>query len=191
MSNLEENDILNKIKEIQDNYYSKNKKNTIFKNKQKLDCANAVCSAIPIEYLISQTIYTIPNTNNIFVDYTIFKLFANTDNFNEIITSICEILKNCIDSFNTFELFINLDSFTISALERYKIVIKEFIDRCVSSNTKFSENMNNLYICNVPKAFDSIIKTLRPIIDKQIFEKIKLYDDKQSEETTTLFYSYR
>lgn len=191
LEEFHENEIVNKIKEIQDDYYSKNKKNTIFKNKQKLDCANAVCNAIPIDYLISQTIYTIPNTNKIFLDYTIFKLFANTDNFNQIIDNIFMAIKNCVESFSTFEIFINLYTFTVSALERYKVVIKDFIDKCVSSNTRYSENIINLYICNVPKTFDAIIKTMKPFIEKQVYEKIKLCDDNTSKEAIAEFHSYR
>jgi hypothetical protein len=191
LEEFHENEIVNRIKEIQDNYYSKNKKNTIFKNKQKLDCANAVCNAIPIDYLISQTIYIIPNTDKIFLDYTIFKLFANTDNFNQIIDNIFVTIKNCVDSFSTFEIYINLDTFTISALERYKVVIKDFIDKCISSNTKYSENIINLYICNVPKTFDAIIKTMKPFIEKQVYEKIKLWDDSTSKQAIAEFHSYR
>jgi hypothetical protein len=191
LEEFHENEIVNRIKEIQDNYYSKNKKNTIFKNKQKLDCANAVCNAIPIDYLISQTIYIIPNTDKIFLDYTIFKLFANTDNFNQIIDNIFVTIKNCVDSFSTFEIYINLDTFTISALERYKVVIKDFIDKCISSNTRYSENIINLYICNVPKTFDAIIKTMKPFIEKQVYEKIKLCDDSTSKQTIAEFHSYR
>jgi len=191
LEEFHENEIVNKIKEIQDNYYSKNKKNTIFKNKQKLDCANAVCNAIPIDYLISQTIYIIPNTDKIFLDYTIFKLFANTDNFNQIIDNIFTAIKNCVESFSTFEIYINLDTFTVSALERYKVVIKDFIDKCISSNTRYSENIINLYICNVPKTFDAIIKTMKPFIEKQVYEKIKLCDDSTSKQAIAEFHSYR
>jgi hypothetical protein len=191
LEEFHENEIVNRIKEIQDNYYSKNKKNTIFKNKQKLDCANAVCNAIPIDYLISQTIYIIPNTDKIFLDYTIFKLFANTDNFNQIIDNIFTEIKNCVESFSTFEIYINLDTFTVSALERYKVVIKDFIDKCISSNTRYSENIINLYICNVPKTFDAIIKTMKPFIEKQVYEKIKLCDDSTSKQAIAEFHSYR
>jgi len=191
LEEFHENEIVNRIKEIQDNYYSKNKKNTIFKNKQKLDCANAVCNAIPIDYLISQTIYIIPNTDKIFLDYTIFKLFANTDNFNQIIDNIFTEIKNCVESFSTFEIYINIDTFTVSALERYKVVIKDFIDKCISSNTRYSENIINLYICNVPKTFDAIIKTMKPFIEKQVYEKIKLCDDSTSKQAIAEFHSYR
>lgn len=195
MSNIieenNENDFIEKVKDFQDNYYSKNKKNMIFKNKQKLDCANAVCSNFSIDYLISQTIYIIPNTNKIFVDYTVFKLFANTDNFSTIVDNIFILLKNRVESFNNFELHINLDTFTISALERYKIVIKDFIDKCISYNTKYTENMNNLYIYNIPKTFDAIIKTLKPFIDIKIYDKIIHCDDTTSEEVIKLFYFHR
>jgi len=192
MSVLEENhenDLVNKIKELQESYYSKNKKNTFFKKNQKLECATEVCNAFPIEYLISQTIYAIQN--KIFIDYTIFKLFANKNNFSEFVDKVFIILEQSFKSFENFELYINLESFTVTALERYKEVIKEFIDKCYLYNTKYSDNIINLYICNVPKTFDSIIKAMKPFMDKQVFDKINLFDNITSEKTIAEFHSFR
>lgn len=186
-----ENDLVNRIKEFQESYYSKNKKNVFFKKNQKLDCATEVCNAFPLEYLISQSIYGIPNTNKIFFDYTIFKLFANKNNFSQIVDNIFILLKKSFDSFESYELYINLDSFTVSALERYKEVIKEFVDRCITYDTKYADKMKQLYICNVPKTFDAIIKGIKPFMEKSVYEKLKLCDDNASEQAIKLFHSYR
>jgi hypothetical protein len=184
-----ENDLINKIKELQESYYSKNKKNLFFKKNQKLECATEVCSAFPLEYLISQTIYAIQN--KIFIDYTIFKLFANKNNFNEFVDKVFIILEQSFKSFENFELYINLESFTVTALERYKEVIKEFIDKCHLYNTRYSDNIINLYICNVPNTFDAIIKAIKPFMEKQVFEKINLCDNITSEKTIAEFHSFR
>jgi len=186
-----ENDLVNRIKEFQESYYSKNKKNVFFKKNQKLDCATEVCNVFPLEYLISQTLYIIPNTNKIFIDYTIFKLFANKNNFSQFVDNVFIILEQSSKSFENFELYINLESFTVSALERYKEVIKDFIDKCQLYNTKYTDNMKQLYICNVPKTFDAILKAMKPFMEKQVYEKIKLYDDNASKQAIAEFHSYR
>ena len=194
MSVLEENhenDLVNKIKVLQESYYSKNKKNTFFKKNQKLECATEVCNAFPIEYLISQTLYIIPNTNKIFIDYSIFKLFANKNNFSQFVDNVFIVLERSYKSFENFELYINLESLTVSALERYKEVIKDFIDKCQLYNTKYTDNMKQLYICNVPKTFDAILKGMKPFMEKQVYEKIKLFDDNASKQAIAEFHSYR
>jgi hypothetical protein len=192
MSNVSyEERLVDKIKAIQDDYYNKNKKNTIFKNKQKFDCANTVSNILDLQQLIDQTIYIIPNTNKIFFDYTFFKLFANKDNFNIIVDHTFELLQKTFIMFEKFDLYVNMESFTVSAFERYKDILIDFINKCLLNNTKFSDNMTFLYICNVPKTFDAIIKSLKPFIEKQVYEKIKLLDEETSKQNIIEFHSFR
>ena len=42
----EPDDIMNKINSLKNDYYSENKKNLIFKNNQKFDCANTIVQNI-------------------------------------------------------------------------------------------------------------------------------------------------
>ena len=145
-----------------------------FKNKQKIDCATLVCDNIPIETLLSNTIYTIDNSNQVFVDYTIFKLFATPKNFEIITNSIISTLQERIDNYDSFQLHINLSTFTVSALERYKTMIKYFCDKCLSSNTRYSKKMDKTFIYNPPNSFDAIVKTLKPFIDPFVYDKLVL-----------------
>ena len=191
--------VFDKAKDVETNYYSNNKKNTFFKNKQKFDCATTVCENIPISTLMSNTIYIIPTTNNVFVDYTIFKLFANPENFSIIVDNIIHNFNTCIDgiqgsngeSYSFLQLHINLDSFTISALERYRELIKLFCNKCLSSSTKYSSIIEKVYIYNVPKTFDNIVTTLKPFIDPIVYGKIVLCSDKQSKDAVDTFVKYR
>ena len=163
-----------KIKNLQELYYANNNKNIFFKNKQKIDCATLVCDNIPIETLLSNTIYTIDNSNQVFVDYTIFKLFATPKNFEIITNSIISTLQERIDNYDSFQLHINLSTFTVSALERYKTMIKYFCDKCLSSNTRYSKKMDKTFIYNPPNSFDAIVKTLKPFIDPFVYDKLVL-----------------
>jgi len=179
------------IKNLQDNYYSNNKKNIIFKNKQKLDCAVLISDNIPIDILMSKTVYIIPNTNQVFLDYNVFKLFANPGNFKDIVENIVKLFRDCIDNFDIFELHINLDSFTVSALERYKDLIKLFCDNCLSSETRYSSKLQQIYIYNCPKTFDSIISILKPFTDCSIYEKLTLLNSNLSRDKVAYFNSHR
>jgi len=171
------NETLDKIKELQSQYYSANKKNTFFKNTQKLNCATTICDNIPFEELIARTIYIIPDTNKVYLDYTIFKMFANPQNFSTINDYIIRLFNNRIEEYDGFQIHINLDSFTISALERYKVLIKQFCEKCLASNTRYSIKMDKIYIYNVPKSFDAIVGTLKPFIDPLVYSKLVLCKD--------------
>ena len=175
-SENEEQMLDEKVKKLQELYYSNNNKNIFFKNKQKIDCATLVCDNIPMETLLSNTIYTVNDSNQVFVDYTIFKLFATPHNFEIITNSIISTLQERIDKYDSFQLHINLSTFTVSALERYKTMIKFFCDKCLSSNTRYSKKMDKTYIYSPPKSFDAIVKTLKPFIDPFVYDKLLLCD---------------
>ena len=173
-------EMVNKIKAVQDNYYTTNKKNIIFKKSQKLDCANIVSEHIPLEHLIAKTMFNIPQSNRVYIDYTFFKLYANPDNFTEIAENIILIMQNSIDINDNVELHLNLESFTVSALERYKPVIIHFCNKCLASGTQYSEKIQKIFIYNVPKNFDSMVKIIKNFIDKRVYSKITLYDSNSS-----------
>jgi len=165
-----------KVKKLQEQYYANNNKNIFFKNKQKIDCAALVCDNIPMETLLSNTIYVINDSNQVFVDYTIFKLFATPNNFDIITGAIISTLQDRIDKYDSFQLHINLNTFTVSALERYKTMIKYFCDKCLSSETRYSKKMDKTFIYSPPKSFDSIVKTLKPFIDPFVYDKLVVCD---------------
>jgi hypothetical protein len=179
MNNNNENDINEKIRELTNKYYSENKKNIFFKNKQKMDCAANISISIGINEFINNSIYIIPNTNNLFLDYTIFKQFANPDNYNIIIEHILSLIETIIRNFNIFSVHINLDTFTISAAERYKNIITMFLNKCIINNSGYSLKLDKMHIYNTPNSFQTISTILMPLIDNEIKTKIILYDKKK------------
>ena len=77
--------LLEEVKEFQDSYYSQNTKKMFLKNSQKIECANKITEKFDIFDLIKKTIYIIPNTNKVYIDYLIYKLYANPNVYNDII----------------------------------------------------------------------------------------------------------
>ena len=169
-----------RIAELTNQYYSDNKKNVFFKSNQKLDCATQVTNQIGINELIQKTIYLIPNTNLVFMDYTVFKTYATPENYSKIVSYILSLFDYCISNYGDFCAHVNLDSFTISAAERYKNIIECFLTNCMSSESQYSLRLKTMHIYNTPTTFQNISKLLMPFIDQLVKHKIIFYDKKTS-----------
>ena len=171
MSTIDET-ILQKMNEAQNQFYSFNQKNTFFKKSQKLDCAKEVCKNIDINEMIAKTIYAIPGTNKIYMDYTIFKLFAHPEIFDLIILHIINTCRYLVTYYGSLEAYINLDTFTVSAAERYRGLIQKYCDNCLHENTDFAILLTKLQILNTPSVIEMIVKVIKPIIDKGVVNKV-------------------
>jgi len=177
-----ESEFNKKIEELKNQYYSTNKKNVFFKTNQKMECAAQVTNQIGIDELIQKTIYLIPNTNSVYLDYTVFKTYATPENYQKIVGYILSLFDYCIENYEYYDAYVNLDTFTISAAERYKSIINLFLNKCMTSECQYSIKLRNMYICNTPNTFQNISNVLMPFIDPTVKQKILLSDKKQSVE---------
>jgi hypothetical protein len=173
-------DFSQKISELTNQYYSDNRKNTFFKTKQKMDCAATIAAAIGIDDLIAQTVFVIPNTNRVFLNYPLFKTFATPETYARIVSFILVCFEYCIEHYGNYSTHVNLDTFTISAAERYKSVVELFLQNCMNSNNDFSSRLTNMHIYYTPATFQNISKLLSAFIHPLVKEKIVLYDKKES-----------
>lgn len=180
---MDNNDLLKKIAELQGNYYSENQKNIFFKKSQKNDCAASISNTLDTQTLLANTVYLINNTNRIYFDYNVFKTYANENNYELIIDRIITLFDCCVENFDSYEFHFNVNSFTVSATERYKKVINLFLNKCFSSNTYYSNKLTTMYIYNIPSMFDQISRILNPFIDPIVRNKIILIDKQQSIES--------
>jgi hypothetical protein len=173
--------ILDKIAELQNEYYSTSGKNRIFKSKQKQDCATMVSGTMGLEKMLSNTIYVLPNTNKVYFDYAVFKLYANPSNYDSIIQAvICEFDK-CIDQFGHYESHMNLNTFTISALERYKPIIITFCKDFLKNNPKYTEKLSRFNIYNTPSMIDMVLHVVKPFINESVLKKVVFISKIESE----------
>jgi hypothetical protein len=171
----ESKNILEKINDLENKYYTSNPKNFFLKKKQLIECAKEICKNIDINEMIDKSIFIIPGKNYIYMDYTLFKLYANPDIFDIIISHIINSCRYLITYYGSLEVFINIDTFTVSAAERYIELIKKYCDICLNENTDFCELLTKLNLLNTPSIIEMIIKIIKPFIDKKVAEKVCFY----------------
>lgn len=173
-------EFMDKINDLKNQYYSDNKKNVFFKSTQKSECANIITSNIGLDELIYQTCYILKDTNKVFLDYVVFKSYAVPENYDRIVEYILSLFDYCIEHYNGYETHLNLNSFTLSAAERYKNIINIFLQKCMVTNSDYSDKIIKFYIYNTPATFSSISKILMPLVDPIVKKKIVLYDKNDS-----------
>lgn len=172
--------LIQQMQKFKDNYYNTEGKNSFFKKSQKLDCAKKMSETFELEQMLQKTVFQIPGTNKILFDYNVFKLYANPSNYETIIQYIIHLYDKLLIFFPSFETHIILDTFTISAAERYKSAIQIFCNKCINSHTKYSQCITQMNIYYTPIMIDSISTLLRPFIDKSVSERIKFYSKIES-----------
>ena len=179
-------DLLQLLDKIKTDFYSSESKNTFFKNAQKLKCAEKLATTVNLIDLLQNTVYIIPNTHNIYIDYPVFKLFATNANSEEIINYIISMLSNCIYKYGQYEMHINLKGFSISAAQRYKNSIQLFCDKCYNitshSDMKFSKLLVKMYIYNTPSIISNITSMFSAFIDPAIPQKLRFYSKDESQQ---------
>jgi len=175
-----EDEFAKNIEQIKSGFYENKKKNIFFTSKQKLELANTVSQSMNLEDLVQRTVYIIEGTNSVYVNYVIFKLYANPSNYNFIVNYMLFLLTRCSETHGCFEVHVNLDSFTISACHRYKEVIETYLNECMKHDTMFTERLVRMTLYNVPSVFDNIQKLLAPLIHEEVKKKIDLKNKVES-----------
>ena len=168
---MSQSNMLELLDKIKTDFYTVEPKNTFFKNSQKAKVAEEITSYINIYDLLKCTIYIIPNTNRVYLDYPLLKQYANSNNYAEVVNYVIAVLTPCTQMYGQYELHIDLKGFTISAAERYKLAIQLFCSKC-SSNTEFATLLIHIYIYNTPSMIESITRLFAPFIDPVIPKKL-------------------
>lgn len=168
------------MEKYREEYYQNNGKKTFFKNSQKLDCAKGLSQTFNLEEMIRQTVYRISNSNKVFFNYAIFKLYAHPENYDAIVQSVLNVYDEILLDYSDFEAHIMLEGFTISAAERYKGAIQLFCHKCMNSSTKYSKLTKAMFIYYTPSMIENISAMLRPFIDYNVSERIVMYSKAES-----------
>jgi len=157
---------------IQNEFFTKNTKNQVFKKTQKFDCAKYITDNLDINEMIEEAVFTLPGTNIIFIDYLIFKMFAHEETYDHIIDHIMNLFDYCIKYYGNMQVNLNLRTFTVSATERYVPAIKQFCNRCLNHNTNYTEYMTAFRILNTPSVMEMVIKVVKPFVEKDVINKL-------------------
>jgi len=158
---------LEEVERFKEEYYKTNRKNIFFKKSQKQDFARKVSDNFNLNELLEKTIYIDSQTNRVFIDYNVFKLYANADTY-ELIKNYT---KNIFSNFQNkrFEFHIDINGFTISAAERYKSFFEMILSEFMISN---EDIITNIYIYNSPSIIDTLMGFFKNILTTNIKTKI-------------------
>lgn len=178
--NSKDTSFIEQMETLQNQYYKTHTKNTFFKSDQKMECAATISQQMDITQILSNTVYIIGDTNRVFFDYNVFKLYANPSNYILIIQRTLSLFYNCIQKYGNYETHINVNTFSISAAHRYKDMIHLFMEECFKSNIEFSNQLINMYIYNTPNMADNISAILLPLLYKPVQQKIILISKQDS-----------
>lgn len=170
------NEILENAYKMQNIFYTNSQKNFFFKKKQKLECAKVISENTNLDHLIHSTFFIIPNKNIIFFDYTIFKIYGNNDNYLKIVDYVLYLVNHCIQQYGNYEIHISLNTFSISALERYKPIIEMFSQKAIHCNL-----ISKFCIYYSPSFIDTILRVLGSIIKEDILAKTIFYKKEDSD----------
>jgi hypothetical protein len=111
--------------------------------------------------------------NAIYFDYPTFKTFAQADMYNDFTNYTMYLMNNCISKHGSFEMHLNLKSFSVTAAQRYLELIRMFCTQCLQSDTEFSKLLTKMYVYNSPRILGSISSFFVGFVDEQVRSKIE------------------
>ena len=169
--------LLNDLEKFKSQYYSDNKKNTIFKTAQKTDLANRVCDQFGVDELFARTSFVIPNTNKVYINYPALKLFINLTNYELFVNYTQSLFLTCIRKYGDYECHLNLESLTATAVERHKKLIEIFArDPSEHGGIEYTTHLKTLYVYNTPNLIESITKLISYLLEPELMRKIIMYN---------------
>lgn len=164
--------LIQELHKIQNDYYETSRKNIFFKKSQKVESVENIISKIPLDELIQCSIYEIPNTNKLYFDYIVFKMYASQSNYKTIIQYMIIKIQAIIQVYGNFEMHMNMKSFTVSATERYMDAIRLFCNECYINDEMFSNSLLQMYIYNTPCVINTISSMVLKLLSHEIRSKI-------------------
>ena len=108
-------------------------------------------------------------------------MFANTNNYKIITEFILGEFEKVLKMHDKFECHLNINTFTISAAERYKTMINIFCEKALASNTQYSDKIDKFIIYYPPSMIQNISKIFSPFINPNVKDKVIFYDKKSSD----------
>ena len=168
------------INSLKNEFYSNNQKKIIFKNKQKFDYAKVVSDSINLEFLITNTFITNKETDIILFQYPIFKNYATYDNIKEILNYFVNLVVDKIKTFNQYRLYVNLESYSITAHERFKNMYIMLFEIDSENHIIFNDKLLSLTVLNSPHILSTLNSFFSSFVDNNVVNKVTLISKKQT-----------
>lgn len=177
--------ILSELNDAKSNFYAENGgKNKFFKKEQKLQLARNISENFELNRLLCESIYLIPETNRIYISYEILKHFASIDIIEQLFQYITTIYNECITKYGEFYIESDLNTVTISGIERLKPFIYGICDRFAIESEKngfyYADYIIAINFYHIPS---SLVQMLRPYMLKGgLHNKLVFFSKEESKE---------
>jgi hypothetical protein len=76
----------------------------------------------------------------------------------------------------------NMETFTISAVERYKYIITMIVEQCFSKQTRYTQQIQAFHLYNIPSVIDQIRQLILPLLEPGMRDKFVLHSKSESPE---------
>lgn len=139
-----------------------------------------VLNDFELNFLLEQSFLV--QDNKIIVKYSIIKNFANEQTFDSIIIHLINKVRTVISNYDSFEMHINLDNYSITSHERIKNIYPRLFKACENDNILFSEKLICLNVYNCPIILRTLNSFFAPFINPTANNKITLYNKIDSKE---------
>ena len=178
-----DSNIAESLKKAQDDYYSNNKKNVFFKKEQKFECAESLSQQFDIHQIIAASVFVIPDTNRVYMDYPMFKMYANPENYLLIAQRFITIINELIHKYGVYEMHLNINGFTVSAAERYIPLIRLYCQECLKDpSLSRYDKMSQLYTYYTPLVMSNIVPIIAKVSEPGLRDKMTNYSKQESGE---------
>jgi hypothetical protein len=169
---MDDDDIMQKINNAKEQFYSETPKNTFFKKQQKFDCASSVMSGLN-EMEVFSNVFVVKD-NSIVFNYPVFKTIANPYYYEKMADYLFIISSQIIDAYGSYNIVANCTGITISAVERYKEFVTVVSKRGLNNNRGLLAKLNIVNIYNPPSFVDHGLKIIVPLVDNNLWSKINI-----------------
>lgn len=189
-----------KNERIGDNIVVKIKKNVVIKGFSKIkkfinkiikssneehEVENAfikdLTDVLQFKILVSNAVFILPNTNAIYINYSVFNSFAVLSKYDVALFHFFNLIDDVLKDFSTYQLHINLKTFTVSAIEKYHNLIfliykKGFYDAYINY-------IETICVYHCPSVFETLKNVFITIFNiKDYTMEPILYSKKESDE---------
>ena len=157
-----------KLSQFREKYYKENKKATFFKNSQKMACAEEITNKFSIDELLLKSIYI--DNDKIIVKYPLIKHFINPTIYPNILQHMEYLTNIIISKHDLFEVHLDIESFTMTAAQRYNDLIKEFCYKYL--NSYYEQKLKFVFIYNPPGIISVLQSMFYPFISESTKTKV-------------------
>jgi len=171
---MEENSFEQQIELLKNEYYTQNKRTVFFRKTQKQDCAKVIENRLSFDVLCDKTIYMneLEDLPRVYVDYKIFKSFAQDSNYDFILDKFRIVIDKCVSKYGVYEICADLGYLTITGAHRYYSFIRTFCTQFLHDTHVHKHLLQQVFLYNYPAIIPALQKLFYPFVPADVITKI-------------------